>query len=269
VQLCGTHNPAPLHTPLAQSLATPQGLPSVQPGQAPPPQSTRTSAPFCTPSPQAGGVQTCVSGEQSRGTAQSCAARQDRPSLQRPGQLPPQSTSDSSPSFSASAQLGSAVPVSLGQSAPEQRASRHRLGSSDVQLSGGVHAPTTQRSAGPHWSSASQQAAPLQSAGPVPVPAAGAPFSPSAPAAAVLAEYWTRSGSKPSWVIVQPQPSKARHDSSDDSNAGRLEGRLPTRAHARPARKGKHARPARKRNQHGVSRVAFTAVRDSCKGRWR
>src|SRR5688572_33277677 len=108
------------HTPLVQSVSTPQALPSAQPGHCSPPQSSALSPPFCTPSLQEILAQVPALGAQNRPAPQSASTPQPAPLPQRSGQLPPQSSPVSSPFCVPSSQLGASGTGSSGQSEPLQ-----------------------------------------------------------------------------------------------------------------------------------------------------
>jgi hypothetical protein len=91
-----------VHTPDAQSPATPHTLPSAQGEHDVPPQSVSVSAPFFCPSLQPGAAHTFA---EHTANTQSGPFVQDDPCAHG-GQLPPQSRSVSSPFFVPSEQLG-------------------------------------------------------------------------------------------------------------------------------------------------------------------
>jgi hypothetical protein len=108
----------PVHTPLAQSLATTQAAVSLHGSGQPPPQSTSVSLPFVTRSEQVASWQAPPAHTLAR---QSCPLTQPSPVAHAlHPEAPPQSMSVSSPFFVASKQLGARHRRSVPQTALAQ-----------------------------------------------------------------------------------------------------------------------------------------------------
>jgi hypothetical protein len=131
---------------LLQSALIPHVLLSAHFGQVGPPQSTSVSLPFLIPSMQVA-VAAAQTPELQLLLLQSALTRQALPFAHFEVQLPPQSTSVSSPFFTVSVQVGSAHPViCAGRTSPAQ--GPHSPLGAHVRLPL-LHTPTLRVAGGP------------------------------------------------------------------------------------------------------------------------